>query len=91
MLILSIKQHGRKNYVKESKGKVLQSFEGVPTEIISVRKLQDEHWKYFQTEEAGSAIRSIKSKEWKAMNKKQRLEAFLLSLSDGNPYKYEII
>ena len=91
MLILSIKKLGRKNYVKKSKFKELESFIGVQTYTTEVRTIPDSSWQYWQTEDAGSSVRSIKSKEWKALNKKQRHEAFLLTISDGNPYKYEII
>lgn len=91
MLILTIKEQGQGVFVRESNRKVLIDFHEEKREIIRVLKIEDKSWKYFQTNEAVASLNGISKHDWKAFTKKKRLETFLLSISDGNKFSYEII
>ena len=85
MLILTTKIGGKTNYVHR-KG----NLEIIPTEITRVTKIQDPAWRYWASAGASSVVLSLK-REWKNMNQKQRIEAVLGTIAEGNPFTYEIV
>lgn len=85
MLILTTKLKGKTRY-EHRKG----DLEVIPTEITRVTKIQDSAWTYWASAGASSIILSMK-REWKNMNQKQRIEAVLATIAEGNNFTYEIV
>ena len=94
MLIVSIKQAGKKTYsnVKHNKRKK-RTYEMVEKEAECSRtiKITDEAALYWVKDEAFSMIPQMRKVVWLQMGKIKRIEAFLATISDGNPYSYEIV
>ena len=94
MLILSIKQAGKKTYsnVKHNKRKK-RTYEMIAKEVECSKTINiiDEAVLYWVKDEAFSMIPQMRKAVWLQMGKIKRIEAFLSTISDGHPYSYEIV
>ena len=94
MLILSIKQAGKKTYsnVKHNKRKK-RTYEMIVKEVECSKTINiiDEAVLYWVKDEAFSMIPQMRKAVWLQMGKIKRIEAFLSTISDGHPYSYEIV
>lgn len=94
MLVLSIKESGKKNYVhvKHEKRKK-RTYELIEQEAICSRSLniQDSAWKYWTRDDAYSSVPQMRRQEWNKMSHSERIKCFLDTIAEGKSYNYEII
>ena len=94
MLVLSIKESGKKSYshVKHERRKK-RTYDFVEQEATCSRSINilDEAYLSWKRDDAFAFIPKMKRPIWMQLNPKQRIEAVLSTIAEGKPYSYEII
>ena len=94
MLVLSIKESGKKSYshVKHERRKK-RTYDFVEQEALCSRtiKISDDAYNSWKRDDAFGLVPQMKKSNWLQMGSKQRVEAILNTIAKGKPYSYEIV
>ena len=94
MLVLSIKESGKKSYIHVAhERRKKRTFDVIEQEAVCSRSLniQDSAWNSWKRDDSFQFVPKMRKQQWDQMSSKQRIEAVLSTIADGKPFNYEII